>query len=580
MEFSLSGGQKCCLIGRNGCGKSTLLKVLASQVELDKGTFFRHPAAKVAYLPQEALLPSKGTIENVLMEGLAEEEAWRVDTVTSQLGIDKHRSLEGLSGGEKRRVNLAQVMLQEADVLLLDEPTNHLDLPAVMGLEAWIQSFRGAVLVISHDRQFLRRISTSMAFIDRGVMRLHAKGYAFYEEWSQALMAEEEAHLSRLNKTLEAETQWLHRGVTGRRKRNQGRLRRLMDLRQDRAKHIAPPGKITLAAPTQDVGSRLVMEAQDIGKAYLSEGRERWVLRHFSTRILRGDRIGIVGANGSGKTTLVRLLTGELTPDEGTVRQGVNVDRVYFDQHRKLLDPKKTLWETLCPQGGDHVTVQGQPRHVVAYLRDFLFAEKQAKALVGTLSGGEANRLMLAALLATPSHVMVLDEPTNDLDIDTLDLLEEMLSDYTGTLLIVSHDRDFLDRLVTSTILVSPQGQVQEYAGGFTEALAQAGDQAWLPKSASPSPSSSGKKKEKTDSPKKPGLTYQQQRSLAQLPSVIDTLTKQIKSLEDALADSRLYSQNPVLFTEKTHQLEKRKEELAKAEEEWMHLASLEESLG
>ena len=474
LDAMLAHGDRVCLVGRNGSGKSTLLRVLAGLTELDSGEVFTQPRVTIAYLPQEPQLPPAATLADLVLLGLPAAERsdaarYRADILLADLGMEPERAPQGLSGGEIRRVSLAQALVAEPEVLLLDEPTNHLDLPTIEWLEERLAAFGGSFVVISHDRRFLTRLSTRTWWLDRGTLRSSDSGYAGFEEWSGQVLAAEEADIQRLDKRLEAETHWLHRGVTARRKRNMGRLRNLQDLRQQRRQLIAPPGTVKLPGGTPAMSGRLVIEAEGITKRF----GDRTVLEPFSTRILRGDRVGVLGPNGAGKTTLLKLLTGELEPDSGTVRLGTGLEIARFDQHRAQLDPEQTPWEVLCPHGGDRVRVHGFSRHVVGYLRDFLFRDEQARQPVKALSGGERNRLLLAKILAQPANLLILDEPTNDLDIETLDLLEEMLADHPGTLLLVSHDRDFVDRLVTSTIVFEGAGRAREYAGGYSDWLRQ-----------------------------------------------------------------------------------------------------------
>jgi ATP-binding cassette subfamily F protein uup len=580
LGIGIARGERACLVGRNGCGKSTLLKALAGLIDLDAGERFVQPGVAVAYLPQETPVTGDATVERYVSEGLRHPaERHRLDAVLTRLQLDGARLLSNLSGGEARRASLARTLVGEPDVLLLDEPTNHLDLPTIEWLERYLADYDGAVLVISHDRAFLSRISGRTFWLDRGNLRALERGYAHFEQWSDTILEEEEKSVAKLEKRIESETEWLGRSITARRKRNEGRKRRLLEMRAARAGWVGAAGRAKLAIATGDSRSRLVIEAEGLAKSFAGgDGSPRVMVKDFSTRIMRGDRIGIIGPNGAGKTTLVRLLTGQLEPDAGTVRLAKTVSPGYFDQRRASLDPDKTLWNTLVPEGGDHVLVRGRPRHVVAYLRDFLFDEKQAKAAVGTLSGGERNRLLLARTLAQPSNLLVLDEPTNDLDIDTLDLLQEVLDDYEGTLLLVSHDRDFLDRLVNGVLALTGDGRVREFAGGYSDYLRQSqGDREAEPRAA---PRRTG-----TAPPPPPPRTksarmsYKESRELETLTAEIEKLGAERDALEARLADPSLYERDRGAFDDATRRLGDVRAALAAAEERWLELEMRREAL-
>ena len=573
LDAVLARGDRACLVGRNGSGKSTLLRVLAGLTELDSGEVFVQPRITTAYLPQEPVLPTVASLADLVLLGLpaaerGEAARYRADILLHELGMEPERAPEGLSGGEIRRVSLAQALVAEPEVLLLDEPTNHLDLPTIEWLEERLAAFAGSFVVISHDRRFLTRLSTRTWWLDRGTLRMSERGYAGFEAWSTEVLAAEEAEIQRLDKRLEAETHWLHRGVTARRKRNMGRLRNLQDLRQQRRQLIPPPGSVKLPGGSPALSGRLVIEAEGISKSF----GDRAVLQPFSTRILRGDRVGVLGPNGAGKTTLLKLLTGELAPDTGSVRLGTGLELARFDQHRAQLDPERTPWDILCPHGGDRVQVQGVSRHVVGYLRDFLFRDEQARQPVRALSGGERNRLLLARILAQPANLLILDEPTNDLDIETLDLLEELLADHPGTLLLVSHDRDFVDRLVTSTIAFEAPGVAREYAGGYTDWLRQR-------PAPQPAPLAAPTKSMKAAAPPRPAaFPAKLQRELDRLPDRMAAVEADIAGRETVLADPGLYVRDPQAFARTTGELESLRSDLAALEERWLELESLRES--
>ncbi|WP_445679590.1 ABC-F family ATP-binding cassette domain-containing protein [Radicibacter daui] len=589
-DLGIAAGDRMALVGRNGSGKSTLLKVVAGLIEPDRGERVQQGGMRAAYLPQEPDLSAYKTVLDYAAGGLPEAEAdetYRAEALLHALGLEPTRGTDGLSGGEARRAALARTLVGEPDILLLDEPTNHLDLPAIQWLEEELSGFRGAMVVISHDRAFLERVTNGVLWLDRGVLRRMDGPFHGFADWQEGIWAQEEVERAKLDKLIAQETEWAKRGIPARRKRNQGRLRALGDLREQRAAQISRAGTAALEIETGAVSGKLVVEAEAIGKDY--EGRT--IIRSFSTRIQRGDAVGIVGPNGAGKTTLLRMLTGHLAPDHGKVKLGTNLTPVYLDQKRETLDPTQTLWDALVHSeiggGGDQVMVRGKPRHVVSYLRDFLFDEKQARQPVGSLSGGERNRLLLAKALASPSNLLILDEPTNDLDMETLDLLEEVLSDYDGTLLLVSHDRDFLDRVVSSTIWVE-EGEAMEYAGGFTDArhqrIAGRGTDGFASDTrvgsvAPPASGSSGAAKAKPASKPSGKLSFKEQRELDQLPVQMEKLTAEIAALEKKLAGADFYTRDPAGFNAATARLTAAHGEHAAAEERWLELEMKREEL-
>ncbi|MBM3618868.1 MAG: ATP-binding cassette domain-containing protein, partial [Alphaproteobacteria bacterium] len=577
-----------CLVGRNGSGKSTLFRLIVGEREPDAGERFVRQGVSIGYLPQQMDdLPGQ-TVYEYVCTGLpanerGEEHHYKVDRVLEPLDVQGELAMASLSGGQKRRAALARALITEPDILLLDEPTNHLDIAAIAWLEGYLREFRGGVIIISHDRRFLEQSSNRTLWIDRGTMRALGKGYGDFEEWSEMVNEEEEAKLQKLGRKLSEEEHWRERGVTARRKRNMRRMGELHTLREklkrDRSKFVAGGSMVQLPPLKESEASKLVAELENVAKAF---GDKR-IINSLTTRILRGDKIGVIGRNGTGKSTLLKMLIGNLEPDSGRISRGKTLKIAYFDQNRAQLDPKKTLWETLAPDGNDMVHVGGTVKHVIGYLKDFLFDPKQAKTPVSALSGGEANRLLLAQILSQPSDVLVLDEPTNDLDMDTLDMLQEMLADYPGTVILVSHDRDFLDRTVTRTMACEGDGVVMEYVGGYEDYLIQSAEwkkkqQAQAVKKDPKSTPETAAKPANTPAPKAATkLTFKQQRALDMLPDYISELEEEVVALEAALADASFYTKNPAGFAESTTKLAAVRDALAKAEEEWLEVAMLAE---
>ena len=575
-ELYINRGDKISLVGRNGSGKSTLLKIIAGLQEPDEGEIFIQPNTTIGYMPQETDLSAYKTLRDVVLSGLKDEEsatkAYKAQMLIDQLNIAAEQNPEVSSGGERRKATLAKALIAEPDILLLDEPTNHLDMPTIEFLEKLIASYSGAVVVISHDRRFLCNISRTTFWLDRGTMRRNNRGFQFFEEWQDQVIEQEIIAQKHLDKKLAEETEWLHKGVTARRRRNQGRLRRLLQLRQERREQIKQIGSVNMDVENTLWKSKLVIEAKHIEKAF----GDRQIVKDFSTKIIRGNRIGIVGPNGAGKTTLIKLLTKKLEPDSGFVRIGKNLQEAYFDQNRFSLNPQKTLWQTLCEEG-DHIWVRGSYRHVVAYLKDFLFTPDQAKSPVASLSGREKNRLMLAKVLAVPSNFLLLDEPTNDLDMDTLDLLQEMLSDYDGTMLIVSHDRDFLDKLVTSIIYMKGDGSVVEHIGSYSEVLAKISPDAEKEKTTTKNKSCPKNDKPKMINTRK--LTYNQQRLLQVLPTQIEEIEKKIAEVTENLADTNLYQNDKERFFALSDELKELENQKSEAENQWLEISLLAEEI-
>lgn len=567
VDLYINRGDKICLVGRNGCGKSTLLKVIAQEIEPDDAEFFIQPGVRIGYMPQEPDFSGFKTLREVVEAGLPKNEqnqTYRADKLIEYFAINENQNPEQSSGGERRKAALARALINEPDILLLDEPTNHLDITTIEKLEDLIKKFSGAVIVISHDRMFLDHISQTTFWLDRGTLRRNNKGFGAFEEWEDQVIEQEIIEQKALNKKIAEETEWLHKGVTARRRRNMGRLRRLQQLRQERREQIKMTGSVNLEVETADLRSKLVIEAKHISKSF----GDREIIKDFSIKVIKGNKIGIVGPNGSGKTTLIKLLTKRLEPDSGFVRIGKNLEEAYFDQNRITLDPKKTLWKTLCNEG-DHIWVRGHFRHVVAYLKDFLFKPDQAQCPVSTLSGGEKNRLMLAVALAKQSNFLVLDEPTNDLDMDTLDLLQEVLDDYEGTILIVSHDRDFMDKVATSLIYMRGDGTVYEHVGSYSELLEKLKG---LP------PKTNNKKTVNKEEPKvreknkTQKLSYKEQYMLENLPKEIEKLAAENKAIEVALGNANLYTDDPQKFDELTTKLADNKEKLEEMENHWLEV--------
>ena len=575
VDLYINRGDKICLVGRNGCGKSTLLKVICGIQEADEAEIFIQPGIRIGYMPQEPDFGTCKTLREVVESGLPKEEknqTYRADQLIEYFDINAEQSPDIASGGEKRKAALARALINEPDILLLDEPTNHLDIAAIEKLEDIIQKFSGAVIVISHDRAFLNHVSRTTFWLDRGILRRNNKGFTHFEAWQDQMIEQEIIEQKALNKKIAEETEWLHKGVTARRKRNMGRLRRLQQLRQERREQIKTIGSVNMEIENTDTRSKLVIEAKHINKTF----GDRQIVKDFSIRVIKGNKLGIVGPNGSGKTTLLKLLTKKLEPDSGFVRIGKNLEEAYFDQNRITLDPKKTLWKTLCNEG-DHIWVRGHFRHVVAYLKDFLFKPEQAQCPVAALSGGEKNRLMLAVALARPSNFLVLDEPTNDLDMDTLDLLQEVLDEYEGTVIIVSHDRDFMDKVATSLLYLKGDGTVFEHVGTYTELLEKLQNQPQKPEAKKSAPAATpAKSREKNKTAK---LSFKEQYALEHLPDEIAQIEQQIKAAEIALGNPNLYTDDPQQFDSLTAALANNKTLLEEKETLWLELQLKSESL-
>ena len=579
-ELFVSPGERICLVGRNGSGKSTLLKVAARMIEPESGEVFFQPGATIRYLPQEPDLSAFKTTLAYVEAGLTDaDDAYRAPYLLHSLGLDGTEDPARLSGGEARRAALARVLAPEPDILLLDEPTNHLDLGVIEWLESELNSLRSAMVIISHDRRFMENLSRATVWIDRGETRRLQQGFSHFEAWRDQVLEQEETERHKLDRKIVREQHWLTFGVTARRKRNVRRLGELQGLRQERREQVRATGLVRMTVTDGETSGKRVIEAVNVSKAYGGPP----IVSDFSIKIQRGDRVGIVGPNGAGKTTLLNMLTGTLVPDSGSIRLGTRLDMVTLDQKREALDPSWTLAEAMTDGRGDYVSVGSETKHVASYMKDFLFTPEQARTPVGVLSGGERGRLMLARALAKPSNLLVLDEPTNDLDLETLDLLQEMLGDYPGTILIVSHDRDFLDRCVTSTLVSEGEGRWQDYAGGYTDMLAQRGSGIGTParpvKSIQPKPKGSQSVDPGVAAASKRKFAFKEKHALETLPKQMDALRQEISSLQDKLADPRLYDRDPAGFAKLGAKIAAKEAELGRAEDQWLELEMLKEEI-
>jgi ABC transport system ATP-binding/permease protein len=574
VDLSVAAGERICLVGRNGSGKSTLLRITAGLIEPDHGTRFVQPGAAIRYLPQEPDLSDYPTTLAYVEAGLgATDDPHQARYLLEQVGLTGDEDPAQLSGGEARRAAIAHALAPQPDILLLDEPTNHLDLPAIEWLEGTLAGIRAALVLISHDRRFLETLTRTTVWLDRGKARRVDLGFADFEAWRDRQLAEEEVQQHKLDRKIAAEEHWVRYGVSGRRKRNVRRMADLQTLRQQRRDYRGAAGKAVIDAAQAEKSGALVIEAKGLEKSY--DGRK--IVDGFSCRIMRGDRIGIVGPNGSGKTTLVSLLIGALQPDSGEVRLGANLEMATLEQDRDSLDPDWTLREALTGGRGDNVQIGGKSKHVVSYMKDFLFSPEQARTPLRVLSGGERARLMLARSLAKPSNLLVLDEPTNDLDLETLDVLEEMLSDYAGTIILISHDRDFLDRAVHAVIVPDGSGRWIEYAGGYTDMLAQRGAEPSGKTADKEKSAASAKPKAEKTKPARQVLSFSDQHKLKSLPETIAKLQEKVRKLEKPLADPELYARDAKAFAQATEALAAAHAELSSAEEQWLELEMLRE---
>lgn len=620
LSLCIHEGEKICIVGKNGVGKTTLMHMISGTKELDGGKRWSISGITVGYLQQEIKFNPKQTVYSYIFEGLKPEKqndvySYMVTMVTEPFELDPNALMGTLSGGQARRAGLARSLVEEPDILILDEPTNHLDLTATLWLEQYLKSYKGALLCISHDKTFLANISERTFWLDRGKIRICPKGFGYFEEWSEMLLEQEERELRNRERALAIEVEWASRGVKARRKRN---MKRLADMKAEREKLKSDKSAYNRAIQKIDIdplkdadselSSKIVAEFYNVYKSFNNgprakgEGqgeennslspsplapRPKTILEKFNLRILRGDRIGILGKNGSGKTTFLKMLLGELEPDAGKIKLAKNLEISYFDQNRRDLDDDNTLWSTLCPTGGDHVNVFGKPRHVCGYLKDFMFDPKAYRDRIRSLSGGQKNRLMLAKVLANPGNLLILDEPTNDLDMDTLDMLEEILSQYKGTLFVVSHDRDFLDQTVTKVLAFEGDGKVELHIGGYSDYLESKGEglenKGYGPRAKAEEKSSPPALKTSTSpspSPLAPShtnkkLSYKLQFELDNLPAKISSLEKELEHLNHLMADPNLYMTDPELFDKTSRMLGRKQKELETAELRWLELEEM-----
>ena len=573
LDLVVQPGDRVALVGRNGSGKSTLMKVMAGLVEADQGSIVIPPGKSVGYMEQDPKMEGFATLGDFAASGLEPGELYKVERAGEGLKFDPARPVETASGGERRRAALAKLMAEAPDLMLLDEPTNHLDIEAITWLEDELKSTRAAFVLISHDRAFLRALTRATLWVDRGQVRRQDKGFEDFEAWRDKIWDEEDQQRHKLNRLIKSESRWAVEGISARRKRNMGRVRALQDLKAERASQIKRQGTAELALEPGPKSGRKVIEAEGLSKAF----GDKPIVRDFSIKVQRGDRVAFVGPNGAGKTTLLKMLLGMEQPDTGSVQLGTNLEIALFDQTRDQLDGDASLWENLTSDPllgisgkADQVMVRGQPKHVVGYLKEFLFDEAQARAPVRSLSGGEKARLLLARLMARSSNLLVLDEPTNDLDVETLDLLQELLDNYDGTVLLVSHDRDFLDRVATTTIAMEGGGRATAYAGGWSDYLSQRGPVAGAAEKAEKV--KTAKPKPKQEQAPKEGLSFKEKHRLEALPGEIERLEAEIAKLQELMADPELFTREPVKFKKATEALVERQEKLSAAEEEWLEL--------
>ncbi len=592
VDLSISAGERLALVGRNGAGKSTLMKLIAGQLEADEGSRWIAPSVEVAYLPQAPVFKGSMSLASYVLQGLdfdeqasfgeRQKQIHKAEAMLDRMQMDPNRMTDGLSGGERRRASLARALVTNPDVLLLDEPTNHLDLPTIEWLEDMIKARSGGLILISHDRAFLRALGNGLIWIHQGKLRRREGAFDQFEEWSEAILAEEAVRLHKLDRKIAEETRWSHQGISARRKRNQGRLRELEELRQLRASEGGRfTAQMSMNAGKAEGGGQIVLEARDLTITIPTSPEPKKLVSHFNTIIRRGDRLGIVGPNGIGKSTLIRTLINERHPDSGHVKIGYGLLPAYFDQNREKLNPDSNPWTTMCPDGGDMVEIDGKARHVTSYLRDFLFDDYKMTQRTGTLSGGEQNRLLLAHIFAQPHNFLVLDEPTNDLDMESIDLLQEVIADYDGTVLIVSHDRDFLDRTVTGLLAFEESGKIVPHAGGYSDYLKRLKKRE--DRTARQNKTSTKRKDKsagfKNTQPKTDRLSYRQVYLLEKLPEEIEALRHAIVDAEAQLADMSFFHAYPDGYKNMAAKTEEYKASLSEKEDMWLELEILREQL-
>ena len=599
-DLTISAGDRLCLVGRNGAGKSTLMKLLAGLGEVDEGELWSAPGANVSYLPQAPKLPKGMTLSSIVQHGAGgdgdfQAEAHKAEAMLTRMGMDPSWMSDGISGGESRRVALARALVKEPDVLLMDEPTNHLDLPTITWMEEMLLARGGAMVVISHDRAFLRAIGNGTVWIDGGKLRRRQGSFDGFDEWAEVIQTEEAVRLHKMDRKILEETRWSREGISARRKRNMGRMRELGTLREERARMAAPMARSAkMETAAADGSGQMVLEAIDLtvtvpatrpvmmggsvppSSADLIDKNDRRVLfSHFSGIIRKGDRIGIIGPNGVGKSTLVRALMGQIEPDSGRIREGWGLMTSYFDQQREALNGEDSPWKVLCPDGGDTVEVAGRTVHVKRYLQDFLFDQYKATQKVKTLSGGEQNRLLLAKLFSQEHNVLVMDEPTNDLDMETLELLQEVIADYAGTVIIISHDRDFIDRTVTALLAFEGEGVIIPHAGGYSDYL----DRKVKTEERKKAKSKAAPKVKRQSDARTVKMTFKDKHALDHLPAEIEALEDAIASAEFELADPQLFTKNPERFNALAASVTANKEELAAKEDRWLELEAMREEI-